>query len=206
MTVAMLEALSETVDRTSTKVRVLWRGAPIGTGAALELCRTDDVFRTQLIAVLAASPFAAYFWETPAVTSSTLGRPFEFVLTEATGLATAAADRDAFREHFASDDDHDGVVAFENLGRDATLIVPCPLVSEERSEDSYVHLAAFLRGAPDSQRHALLRCIASEVLARTSTRPLWLSTAGMGVYWLHVRLDSRPKYYRHKPYRSPGLA
>jgi len=32
--------------------------------------------------------------------------------------------------------------------------------------------------------------------------PPWVSTAGMGVPWLHVRLDTRPKYYRHAPYRS----
>jgi hypothetical protein len=31
--------------------------------------------------------------------------------------------------------------------------------------------------------------------------PLWLSTAGQGVFWLHVRLDRYPKYYNHAPYR-----
>jgi hypothetical protein len=31
-------------------------------------------------------------------------------------------------------------------------------------------------------------------------QPIWLSTAGMGVAWLHIRLDERPKYYSHKPY------
>jgi hypothetical protein len=30
----------------------------------------------------------------------------------------------------------------------------------------------------------------------------WLSTAGMGVPWLHVRLDDRPKDYGHRPYRN----
>ena len=30
----------------------------------------------------------------------------------------------------------------------------------------------------------------------------WLSTAGMGVYWLHVRVDSRPKYYRYQGYKT----
>ena len=30
--------------------------------------------------------------------------------------------------------------------------------------------------------------------------PLWVSTAGLGVSWLHVRLDARPKYYRHDAY------
>ena len=30
--------------------------------------------------------------------------------------------------------------------------------------------------------------------------PTWVSTAGGGVAWLHVRLDSAPKYYTHRPY------
>jgi hypothetical protein len=29
-----------------------------------------------------------------------------------------------------------------------------------------------------------------------------LSTAGGGVDWLHMRLDDRPKYYRHLPWRD----
>ena len=29
---------------------------------------------------------------------------------------------------------------------------------------------------------------------------VWLSTSGLGVYWLHVRLDSRPKYYQFKEF------
>jgi hypothetical protein len=36
---------------------------------------------------------------------------------------------------------------------------------------------------------------------RVSAKPVWLSTAGGGVAWLHVRLDDRPKYYAHAPYR-----
>ena len=39
---------------------------------------------------------------------------------------------------------------------------------------------------------------------------VWVSTegSGAGVHWLCMRLDSRPKYYRHAPYRQPnyGLA
>jgi len=60
-----------------------------------------------------------------------------------------------------------------------------------------------VRNAPAPQVHALLQRLAREALARLSDRPLWISTAGMGVYWLHVRLDSRPKYYRHAPYKTP---
>jgi hypothetical protein len=195
----MFEADSERIDRTATKVRVCWHGAAIPFASALELLRTDHAFRSQLVSTLAASPFAAFFWETPPATMTSLARPFEFVLTDAPGLANASPDVNAFREHFNSDDDRNaGVVVFDNLGRDATLVVPCPRVSTE----VYVHLAAFLRGAPEAQKHALLERMANEVLSRVSARPLWLSTAGMGVYWLHVRLDSRPKYYRHAPYKS----
>jgi hypothetical protein len=183
-------------------MRVRWQGASISTREALELCRSNDEFRTQLIGALAAAPFEAYFWETPPFTASTLGRPFEFVVTEAPALAKAAPDLDAFRQHLDSDADDDGVVVFENLGCDATLVVPRPLASTE----IYVHLGAFLRGAPEAQAHALFRCVASEVVSRVSNRPLWLSTAGMGVYWLHVRLDSRPKYYRHTPYTRADSA
>jgi hypothetical protein len=37
---------------------------------------------------------------------------------------------------------------------------------------------------------------------RIGEAPVWLSTAGMGVAWLHVRLDSRPTYYGHRPYKT----
>jgi hypothetical protein len=41
--------------------------------------------------------------------------------------------------------------------------------------------------------------------ARLSARPVWLSTAGAGVAWLHVRLDDRPKYYGFDEYRELDL-
>ena len=31
--------------------------------------------------------------------------------------------------------------------------------------------------------------------------PIWFSTSGSGVAWLHFRLDSRPKYYTYKPFK-----
>ena len=33
-------------------------------------------------------------------------------------------------------------------------------------------------------------------------RSVWLSTSGLGVYWLHMRLDSYPKYYTHDEYKK----
>jgi len=33
-------------------------------------------------------------------------------------------------------------------------------------------------------------------------KTFWVSTSGLGVAWLHVRVDSKPKYYSHEAYRE----
>ena len=60
----------------------------------------------------------------------------------------------------------------------------------------------FLRDAPKTQVDAFWRSVGRAMHDRVSSTPTWLSTAGMGVSWLHLRLDSRPKYYRHEPYKT----
>ena len=92
------------------------------------------------------------------------------------------------------------VIAFPNLGNDAILVVPLP--TDQRPAADYVHLAAFVRRAPAEQVHELWRVVGAAMEARLSDQPLWLSTAGMGVAWLHVRLDTRPKYYGFDEYRE----
>lgn len=89
------------------------------------------------------------------------------------------------------------MVAFPNLGKDAILVVPCP----RGSPSAYGHLAAFVRQAPKDQTHALWALVGDAMVQRLGTKPVWLSTAGAGVSWLHVRLDDSPKYYGHAPYR-----
>ena len=32
--------------------------------------------------------------------------------------------------------------------------------------------------------------------------PVWFSTSGLGVTWVHLRLDERPKYITYAPYRE----
>ncbi len=150
-------------------------------------------FRSYFNALLAESPFSALRFETPPVTNETASRRFEFVLLNDPGLA-ANPDAKAFVEHF---DEHKEVVVFKNLGKDAILVVPCP----RGPARGYGHLVAFLRNAPESQKQALWEEVANAMLRRLDSRPVWLSTAGAGVSWLHVRLDDRPKYFGYGPYR-----
>jgi hypothetical protein len=159
--------------------------------------RTDAAFRAEFSATLAEAPFSAFRWETPPVTAATAGRAFEFVLLDAPGLARRP-DPEAFAERLPADSAAHPVATFPNLGGDALLVVPCPLVAHA----AYGHLAAFVRGAPAAQRDALWYAVGEALARRLSARPVWLSTAGAGVSWLHVRLDERPKYYGHAPYRT----
>ena len=127
-----------------------------------------------------------------------IDRPFEFVLIASPGFATRATDKDTYSEYFVDDDDDFGVVTFPNLRGDSTLIVPSP----RTAEDVYGHLAAFVRGAMKEQSDALWRVVGVTMKSLIGDRPVWLSTAGGGVAWLHVRIDSRPKYYGYSPYRA----
>jgi hypothetical protein len=159
----------------------------------------DADFRALFNGWLTATPFAAFRWEMPALTDGTLRRPFEFVLLDAPGL-DRRPDPVPFAGHFPTA--KDGVAVFVNLGGDATLVVPSPA----GDPSAYGHLAAFVRSAPPGQRDCLWRAVGAALARRVGPSPVWLSTAGAGVPWLHVRLDDRPKYYGYAPYRTPPAA
>lgn len=156
--------------------------------------RTGSAFRSFFNALLADSPFTAFRWETPGVTSESLPWAFECVLLDSPGLARRP-DPSAFADYL--DDPTAPVVTFANLGGDAVLVVPCALADHS----AYGHLAAFVRHAPEAQRDAVWQAVGEAMLERVGEHPVWLSTAGAGVPWLHVRLDDHPKYYGYAPYR-----
>ncbi len=161
----------------------------------IDLWQGDDEFCQCFVSVLAGAPFEAFFWETPPQTRRTLDRPFEFVLVESSRLARVRANPAPFMEYFSSDRD---VVDFASLGRDAWLVVPCP----DNREAEYSHLAQFSRQAAKDRQFSFWRHVGACVAQRIGDKPLWLSTSGLGVCWLHVRLDSRPKYYTFEAYRT----
>jgi hypothetical protein len=87
------------------------------------------------------------------------------------------------------------VNTFDNLRGDALMVVPAPV--EDRP---FAHLAQFTRHAPHALQVELWNAIADAIEHwwANAWGPLWVSTHGAGVAWLHVRLDSKPKYY-HSP-------
>lgn len=154
----------------------------------------DAAFRRALTGALAGLPFKALRWETPVMTDATVGDVFEAVVLDSPSLERRQ-NPSAFADQFAAHDED--VLTVPNLRGDAMLVIPRPLSDAK----CYCHLASFLRGAPQAQADALWIAVALAVRERVGSKPMWLSTAGGGVPWLHVRLDDRPKYYAHGPYR-----
>jgi len=169
---------------------------PLRYREVLRLWQNDEMFRSFFLSLLSNTNLSGYRWETLPITKQKADREFEFVLID-TPAINRPPDPTAFAEQFERAPPDPNVVAFPNLGNDAVLIAPKP----QGPNTDYVHLAAFVRSTHTAQQHELCRVIGATMEARLSDKPTWLSTAGMGVAWLHVRLDSSPKYYGFSNYK-----
>lgn len=195
----MSEWACETGDLSGADGRRLWirkNDARLTFAETAGLLKTHAGFRTFFNDTLARIPFEAFRWETPPVTRANADRPFECVVLESPELLCPPKP-DAFDTQFAGRRAPE-VLGFPNLGHDAFLVVPCP----GKPLSAYPHLGAFVRRAPEEQRERLWQKVGETLGTHLGATPIWLNTAGAGVAWLHLRLDSRPKYYRYAPYRN----
>ncbi|MFP3943610.1 MAG: DUF6940 family protein [Alphaproteobacteria bacterium] len=176
-------------------------GSELSFARAIAGWRADPALTEYFCTVLADVPFEGFFWETPPVTAATAGRPFEMVLIDSPALSAMRADPSAFAAELqAARREERAAATFANRGGDALLIAPVPA----HPPAGFGHLAAFLRTASRAHRLAFWQEVGEAVEANLGSSPLWLSTSGLAVPWLHVRLDSRPKYYQHAPFRQAG--
>jgi hypothetical protein len=161
-------------------------------GGVIDAWRESAPFRETWVSWLSGVPYEAVCWECPPVSDTTLDRPFECVFVSSPSLARLATDSYAFSGHFRPNSE---VATFWNLGGDALLVAPCPAET-----GNFAHLASFTATASAERQDTLWKAVGEALAKRIGPQPVWLNTAGHGVAWLHVRLDSQPKYYRHSPY------
>jgi hypothetical protein len=186
----------ECCDRETEKVRIASSGRVLSFADVIAGWAGSEEFRAFFIGALAATAHPAFFWEMPPIRRGALERPYEYVTVASNALARLDADDDAFALKLRAA--QTSVVSFRNLGGDAVLVVP----RREGETKAYAHIAAFVRAGPAAQQHVLLRALAQSIedALENSSDPVWVSTSGLGVPWVHVRLDSFPKYYQHEPY------
>jgi len=199
----------ERVGISSEKYTLKRYGEPVSYGEVLSWLKSSSPFRHQFIKVLQAVEFSAYLFECPAVSRKVINEVnFEFVVTDSPSLARQQADEMPFKSHF--NECTNDVTSFISLGGDARLVVPCPAL--KINKNSYTHLGQFVRYAPTAQVEKFWESVSTTLLQRLfdssdalDGKDLWLSTNGNGVSWLHIRLDSFPKYYAYSPFKHPTL-
>lgn len=192
----MFNTTITTLSPTVKQYKIYQKDKQLTYAQVLDLWKTSADFRTFYNNLLAESSFEAYFWENPSITTSTVSQLYEFVLVNSSALIGIKPSQQAFSTFFNKP--QNGVVTFENLGKNALLVVPSPIVDDS----AYPHISAFVRNAPIAQYQIFWQQVGHSIQQRLSTKKLWISTSGLGVYWLHVRLDNRPKYYQYRPYRN----
>jgi len=181
------------VDETYCKYRAFHGTRPLTQFEAFTLLASDSHFREALRRVFIEEG-PAYFWECkPTTIRSAPLTAFEFVLVPAPALMEIQSDPHAFNDKFQPGK---MTVSFPSLARNTLLVAPTS------PSGDYAHLGRFVRNAPVEEFHDLFQHVGKLVLERLSDEPLWVSTSGLRVYWLHVRLDPKPKYYSYADYKQ----
>ena len=165
-------------------------------------CQDEPDFANFFSGALKQINSRGFFWELPPLIETTVDQQFQCVVVGSETLTSLTANSRPFNEHFSKLTNDESVTVFPNLSGDAVLVVPAPIHADLQV---YPHFANFLNGAEEEQIASLWKAVGKTAQTRISNIPFWLSTAGLGVSWLHLRFDSRPKYYRFQPYKNPDF-
>lgn len=165
----------------------------------------NEEFRQLLTFHLLQNNYSSFFWECVPVSLNTLKSTlFQFMIIPSS--FHDSPDLQSFSNQFQSASPDDLVISFKNLRGDADLVVPCPQYSSQNDLKHYTHLGSFLRDGHPNQIDELWKKTAQVMrhrLLKSTDDLVWLSTHGKGVYWLHIRLDSEPKYYQCQEFKHP---
>lgn len=143
----------------------------------------------------ANAKFPAYFWKCPPVSQKTLEKPFEFVVIKSDTLNNIQQNYSSFQEYFGKSSDNQ-VVSFLGFNG-GILISPVP-----KDPADYKNISQFTKNAPEEQQQALWKEVANklrEELEKDHEAPRWLNAEGLGVYYLHVRIDKTNRFYGDYP-------
>lgn len=182
-------------DSTAIRFNILKNDTLISFQEVFELWESNSDFIEFYVQSIKEFDFKAFFWEHPGLTMQTIVRPYECILQKSENFDSRIINERAFKDYLHTSN---YVEDFLNLGKNARLVIP----TKQSNAEVYKHLGSFIFHAESLQIQALFNRIGTVVQQEIEKQAMiWLNTAGMGVIWLHVRMDTKPKYYRTKNYK-----
>jgi hypothetical protein len=134
-----------------------------------------------------------FLWRT-SVLSRDADLPYKEEFTEDKRLLShTRQDLRTFKEHFTKKENQGerNAVAFPNLSGDTILVVPVP-----RSGKQFTNFFYFMKNASKVQQSELWKVVAREARKMLKKNEnVWISSHGLGIDYLHIRVCSHPKYY-----------
>jgi hypothetical protein len=149
-----------------------------------------------------------FFYQTSPITRD-MNTEYEEKFIESDRLEKITQDYDPFTEHFIKPKNK-FVTSFLNLSKKSLLVVPVPLRDSQKASVpvplikanktfNYTTIKDFIDNAPQKQQIALWKHVAKKVKQLLKVvDTVYINTHGLGVYYLHVRLDIKPKSYYSK--------
>ena len=139
-----------------------------------------------------------FMWRT-SVINHKLDLPYKEESTEDIRLdSKKRQDISAFKEHFSKCKNKDkDVIHFFNLSKDTILVVPTP-----KKGKNFKNIFYFMKNASKKQQKELWMLVskqAKKMLKKYDN--IWISTHGLGVDYLHIRICCIPKYYEKSKLR-----
>jgi len=169
------------------------------------------------------------FFESKPIYAETMADDYEFVLVSTTVFDRFPQNNHTFKPYWltimAGETDHTykghtqdisgydkRTFIFTKPNKSGSLVIPVPELDDQENVigSHYQNLKSFLNHADQEAIYSFWATWSSalsdwyaEVLDGSKNK-VCLSTAGSGVFFLHGRLDTRPKYYRFVPYHDEG--
>jgi len=136
-------------------------------------------------------PNKSFLWNT-SVINKYVDTPFEEAfLTDPT--LPKDQDYSSFK-NYINRSNNEYVVAFPNLGNTAMLVVPMP-----KNRKNFATLSDFNKNASEVQKNHFWKMVVKVIhVQKRYNENIWVSIHGHGVPYLHVRIDSKPRYYFDK--------
>lgn len=159
---------------------------------ALEKMKGKDIhFMSLFIDSFHRTKFKTFFWEcSPVSASNAQSDAFVYVILRTSIPLTQ--DFTAFQEHHPPTSRRE-IISFDSKSGGTILVVPTP--SYQRNQRQMSSLGPYLRD-PQNTPIRLFQHVAKIILhtLATTKNMIWLNTHGLGVPWLHIRIDFFPKY------------